>query len=191
MGTSPEQVRAEIEETRARLSRDLDRLAEQVSPRQVAHRRTERMRGAATGVKDRVMGTAAESTGQATERTREVAGHAADRTRGAAGQTGQAVRRVPEQAARQTRGNPLAAGLVAFGAGLLAGTTMRSSRGEQQASVRLADYAGQFAEPAKNAARESTRRMRDEAADTARQSVQEIRNTVTGGGERGGGGASG
>jgi hypothetical protein len=38
MGTSPEQLRADIEETRARLTEDLDRLAERVSPRQVVRR---------------------------------------------------------------------------------------------------------------------------------------------------------
>ena len=58
MGTSPDQMWAVIEATRGRLATDVDRLADRTSPRRVARRRTRRMRGAVSGMRERVMGTA-------------------------------------------------------------------------------------------------------------------------------------
>ncbi|MDX6219610.1 MAG: hypothetical protein QOJ48_1291, partial [Frankiales bacterium] len=39
--TSPEQIRAEIEQTRAEMQRDADRLTEKVTPSKVVERRVE------------------------------------------------------------------------------------------------------------------------------------------------------
>ena len=58
MGTSPDQMRAEIAATRSQLSADVDRLADRASPRRMARRRKARMRRTVSGVRDRVMGTA-------------------------------------------------------------------------------------------------------------------------------------
>ena len=58
MGTSPDQMRAEIAATRNQLSADVDRLADRASPRRMARRRRARMRRTVSGVRDRVMGTA-------------------------------------------------------------------------------------------------------------------------------------
>ena len=54
MGTSSDQLRADIEATRAQLAHDLDRLAERVQPAQVMRRRKERMRIAAAKLRQRV-----------------------------------------------------------------------------------------------------------------------------------------
>src|SRR6478752_7240891 len=56
MSTDPDQIRQDIERTRAELSSDVDALTDKVSPTQAAQRQAERLRGAAAGVKDRLMG---------------------------------------------------------------------------------------------------------------------------------------
>ncbi|WP_256356265.1 DUF3618 domain-containing protein [Streptomyces sp. PKU-EA00015] len=134
MGTSPDRMRAEIESTRRQLSYDVDELADRTSPRRMARRRSRRLRGALSGARDRVMGTASHATSRAqgglhetAQSAQESAGQAADTVRDAAGQAGDAAKRAPEQAMRQTQGNPLAAGLIAFGAGLLAASLLPAS----------------------------------------------------------------
>ena len=59
MSTDPDQIRDDIERTRAELSSDVDALTDKVSPTQAAQRQAERVRSAAPGVKDRVMGAVA------------------------------------------------------------------------------------------------------------------------------------
>ncbi len=124
MGTSPDQMRTEIEATRGRLATDVDRLADRTSPRRVARRRTARMRGAMSGMRERVMGTASdtahgvrdtaqsaagslqEGTGQAVGTARDAAGQAAGTARDMAEQAGHAVQQAPDVARGQTQGNP-------------------------------------------------------------------------------------
>jgi hypothetical protein len=102
MSTDPDQIREDIERTRAELSSDVDALTDQVSPSQVADRQADKGRSAVSDVKDRVMGGV--SIGA------DSAGHAAS-------SVGDAASQLPHAAKDKARGNPLAAGLVAFGAG--------------------------------------------------------------------------
>lgn len=66
--SSPEQIQSNIERTRASLSADVDRLNEKVSPGKVVGRRVDRVKGTATSVKDRVMGSDAASDAPSTVR---------------------------------------------------------------------------------------------------------------------------
>ncbi|RKN47158.1 DUF3618 domain-containing protein [Streptomyces hoynatensis] len=54
MGTSSDQLRADIEATRAQLTHDLGRLADRVQPAQVMRRRKQRLRIAAAKMRQRV-----------------------------------------------------------------------------------------------------------------------------------------
>ena len=58
----PEQIRADIEATRARLSADVDTLADEANPKNIARRKAddvkESVRDRVTGLKDSIMGTA-------------------------------------------------------------------------------------------------------------------------------------
>lgn len=174
MGTSPDQVRADIEATRARLSEEIDQLADRTSPRRMARRRADQARGAVAGLRERVMGAASDTTSQAGDTAR----HAADSTREAAGQAGAAVRAAPDQAVRQTRGNPLAAGLIAFGAGLLAASLAPPSEAERQAAAELSRRAGGAVEPVKEAAAESAQRLREDAMESTRGAAEEVKETA-------------
>src|SRR5215213_1859008 len=135
MAEEPDQLRRDIEYTRASLSRDVDALAEKTSPKRVAQRRW-------TSVKEKVMGTprhARDSFGDkassATSTVQDKASSAAstvqdkassaastvqEKASSAASTAADTVREAPHTVAEQTRGNPLAAGIIAFGAGLLA-----------------------------------------------------------------------
>ena len=53
----PDQIRADIERTRATLSDDVDDLAESVKPKNVAGRQVGKVKEAASNLKDRVMGS--------------------------------------------------------------------------------------------------------------------------------------
>ncbi|MET7597938.1 DUF3618 domain-containing protein [Streptomyces sp. NPDC005481] len=185
MGTSPDQVRAEIEATREKLSQDVDRLADRTSPSRVVRRRTEHVRGAVTGLRERVMGSASTTAGQATDRTRqasqslqESAGQATDTAKQAVGQAGEAVQNMPEQAMRQTQGNPLAAGLIAFGAGLLAASLLPTTQAEEQAAAQLADRADGVIEPVKQAAVESAQQLKQDATEVAQDAAQSVKETT-------------
>ena len=66
MSNDPEQIRREIERTRTELSDNVNALGDKVNPGSIAKRQVSRVRGAATTVKDAVMGGAADAadTGQ-------------------------------------------------------------------------------------------------------------------------------
>src|ERR1700712_1368692 len=98
--SDPDQIRAEIERTRGNLSADVNALTDSVSPGNVARRQADKARGAAVGVKEKVMGTAA---------------GAGSRTSSAASSVSDSISGAPDTVTVHTRGNPLAAGLIALG----------------------------------------------------------------------------
>lgn len=161
--STPEQIQRDIERTRANLSTDVDRLTEKVSPGRVVGRRVERVKGGATSVKERVMG-AAPSTGDLTSSIGDAASSVGD----AAGNAPAAVR-------RQTQGNPLAAGLVAFGVGMIAASLLPASQPEQELASKAQDKAGDLAEPVKAKAQEFADGMRE----PVQHSVEQVKATAT------------
>ena len=66
MSNDPEQIRRDIERTRTELSENVNALGDKVNPGSIAKRQVGRVRGAATSVKDAVLGTATDAadTGQ-------------------------------------------------------------------------------------------------------------------------------
>ena len=56
--TDPDEIRREIEATRADLAGDVDRLADRTSPKRVARRGLDKIGSKVSSVKDTVMGTA-------------------------------------------------------------------------------------------------------------------------------------
>ena len=205
MGTSPDQIRADIEATRTDLAKDVSRLTDQTSPRRMARRRAHRAHDAATSIRERIMGTASESVAQTKSRVQETtrsaregngpsvqrhAGQAAQEVkesteqamgtaRETAEQATEAARQAPDQAARQVQGNPLAAGLISFGAGLLTASLLPRTAAERQAKAQLSDRAADIVEPVKHAAEESAQRLKSDAAASAKEAAQEVKETAT------------
>lgn len=127
MATRTDELTTEIRTTRGRMDRTLDDIGDRAGP----GRLTERLKGAVSNTKDTVMGTA----GDARHSMADSAGGASDAVK------------------RQSQGNPLAAGLVAFGAGLLAGSVMPESRTENKLAREVqAKAQGPLREHAKESA---------------------------------------
>ena len=61
LSNDPDALRAEIDETRANLSQNVNALGEAVTPSNIARRQADKAMGAVTGVKDKVMGSASDS----------------------------------------------------------------------------------------------------------------------------------
>ena len=85
---------------------------------------------------------------------------------------GDAVSNAPAQVKQKARGNPLAAGLIAFGAGLLVSGLIPSSEREQEAVSTLQEKVEPLKEKATEAAKEVASNLQEPAQEAA-QSVKE------------------
>lgn len=154
MSSNPEQIKSDIEATRAELSRDVDALAQTVRPANVAARQKEKVTSTIFGAKDRasstVLGARDTVMGQASE---------------AQSQTGQAISSAPEATRQRAQGNPLAAGLIAFGVGWLAGSILPASRAERQAAATLKEKAAPLVQEVTGKAKEAAHNLEEPAKD--------------------------
>ncbi|CAL9490903.1 hypothetical protein SUDANB95_03215 [Actinosynnema sp. ALI-1.44] len=175
MAPTPDQLKNDIERTRAELVADANRLVDHTSPKRVAQRRVRGVRHRLTRMRETVMGTASDTTSTAQHQARDAAHAVADRAQQAA----EAVQDAPRQAMRQTQGNPVAAGVIAFGAGLLAATLIPRTRAEEQAVRQLGETAGGLAQPVKESAVESMQALKDEAREIATGAAGEIKETAS------------
>ena len=160
MSNSPEQIRLEIERTRSELSDNVNALGDKVNPGSIARRQVGRVRGAATSVKDAVMGSAADAT---------------DTGRQVATTMGDAVSDAPSAVARKAQGSPIAAGLIAFGAGLLVSSLLPASRVEQKAAENIKDTAQPLVDDLTDTAKEIAGNLKE----PAQQAVEEVKSTAT------------
>jgi hypothetical protein len=175
MGSRPEELRTEIEQTREELAYDVDRLADRTSPKRVAQRRWEGVKGRARSVSDRVMGAG----DSARDSVQGAASNAGDKVQETAQSVAGTVRETPQTVARQTRGNPLAAGVIAFGLGLLAASLLPETDAEKRAGSAVADRSGDLVDKAKETAREFAGDFKDEARDAAQSVKETARDAVS------------
>lgn len=166
MSENPETIRANIEETRRNLGYDVDAVADKVTPSHIAHRQGERIRGRMTDLKERVMGTGEDTV---------------ESTRGAVSGAGEAIGEAPHRVARQTRGNPLAAGLIAFGAGMLVSSLIPPSQKEQEAAQALKEKAEPLTHELSDAASEAASHLKQpaqEAMESVKQTASDAATNV-------------
>src|SRR4051795_11970278 len=137
--SDPDVIRRQIEETRRELSYDVDALNEKVNPARVMDRRVSAAKGRITSLKEKVMGTAQDTSYHAQGMASNAAGSvqnaassAADSVQSAASTAVDTVQQTPDMVVRQTQGNPLAAGLIAFGVGWLVSSLLPASQKEQE-----------------------------------------------------------
>lgn len=159
MSTDPDQIREDIERTRAELSSDVDALTDKVSPTQVAQRQADKVRSAVSDVKDKVMGGASSGA--------DHVGSAASSIGDAASGVGSSAAGLPHAAKDKARGNPLAAGLVAFGAGWLIASLLPATRQEQQLATAAKEQAAPLVQEAKDAAQGLAENLREPAQEAA------------------------
>jgi hypothetical protein len=166
--TEPDRIRRDIEGTQRELSANVDALADKVNPSRIVERRVGRIRTAVASAKDKVMGTAANATSTVGDKVGSTASATADQARSAASTADDAVTNAPEALRRGTQGNPIAAGLIAFGAGWLVSSLLPPSKAEQDAAGRAVEFAREHAEPmARQVTQEFTETMREPAQEAA------------------------
>lgn len=167
MSENPDAIRADIEQTRQRLGYDVDAVADKVTPSHIAHRQTEKVRGAVSGVKDRIMGTAEDTTDSLSD--------AADSARGALSNAGESMGQAKQKVTRKAQGNPLAAGLIAFGAGLLVSSLIPPSQKEQELAQTVKEKAEPVTQQLSDAASEAASHLKQ----PAQEAVQSVKETAT------------
>jgi hypothetical protein len=171
----PAQIRQDIERTQENLSEGVNAFAEKVSPARIVERRVDRARAAVRRVTDKIMGpdlTVPEATSGAATRLSDTASTAM-----------QTAQDVPKMAREQAQGNPLAAGMIAFGAGLLVSSLIPGSRQEQRFAGQLNDRATDLAQPVAAAARRSGGDLGADLAEPARQAVEAVRSSAVDAGQ--------
>lgn len=170
MSENPDVIRADIEATRARLGTNVDAVADKVTPSHIVHRQTDRVKenvkDAVFGVKERVMGAAEDTAGN----VHSAAGHAGAHV----GDAGSSVAAAPAQLKTKTQGNPLAAGLIAFGAGLLASSLFPASQKEREA----ADALKTAAEPLTTELTDTAKRVAEGLKEPAQEAMENVKATA-------------
>jgi gas vesicle protein len=160
MSNDPEQIRREIARTRTELSENVNALGDKVNPGSIAKRQAGRVRSAATSVKDAVLGSASD---------------AADTGQRVAGSVGDAVSDAPTAVARKAQGSPIAAGLIAFGAGLLVSSMLPASRAEQHAAQAVKDTAQPLVDDLTDTAKDIAGNLQE----PAQHALEEVKTTAT------------
>ncbi|HEX6424935.1 MAG TPA: DUF3618 domain-containing protein [Acidimicrobiales bacterium] len=185
MGKSADEVRADIEDTRRDMSETIDAIADRTSPQRVIRRRRERMATGFRSVKNRVMGQADSGYGSAGGQVRSLSEGAQERAGDLAGH----ARQAPDMVMQQTQGNPLAAGVIAFGAGLLAASLVPPSEAEQRLAGKLSEHAQplqdemrqageQVAQDLKGKAQEGAEQVKSRAQDAAATVQEDARGSA-------------
>jgi hypothetical protein len=186
MSTDPDQIRQEIDQTQRELSADVDALTEKISPPRIVERRVQRTRAAVTNVKDKIMGstsdayqTAGSVTSSAGDSVSAKASAARDTAANAASSAADTVRSAPDAVRRRTEGNPLAAGLIAFGAGMLLSSLLPASQPEQQAATQVKDFATEQGRPVVQQLGEAGQQAAQELKESAQQRAEDVKQTAT------------
>jgi hypothetical protein len=170
VGETPEELRVRAEVQRAELSRDLEAIGDRISPGRMLERRRASIRQRVHRAREAVMGTA----DSATDQVRSGVEQARSRVGEAVAGTGDRISDTPDAIRRQTEGNPLAAGLIAFGAGLLVASVIPSSKREEQAAQRIQPQLAQVADEVRGSVKE----VADELRPAAQEAVQEVKESA-------------
>jgi gas vesicle protein len=189
MSENPDAIRADIEATRARLGTNVDAVADKVTPSNIVHRQTDKVRDAVTGVKEKIMGAADHATTKVHDTTATGTGHttnamhtagdnlhqAGDAVSAKLSDAGQAVSNAPDQVKAKTAGNPLAAGLIAFGAGMLLSSLIPASEKEREA----ADQLKTAAQPLATQVTDAAKTMAQDLKEPAQEAMDNVKATAT------------
>lgn len=171
MSDNPDEIRRDIERTRRELSSDVDALTEKVSPTKVMERRVERARGAVTTVKEKVMGSASDTTSAAGNGLAT----AQDKVSAAASTVADTASSAPQLARQKAQGNPMAAGVIAFGAGWLIASLLPATEKEQRAATAVKDKASEHSDALTAPLSEAAQNLRE----PAQQAVESIKSTAS------------
>jgi hypothetical protein len=167
MGQAADELRRDIEVTRADLGNTLDAIGDRVSPSRIVERRKNRVRRAFGSLREQVMGSDAPPAALA-ERAGDMASSAAE-----------TAKQAPDMVRQGTEGNPLMAGALAMGAGFLVATVLPVSRRERELGGELRDRAQPLVDEVTEAGREAAEHLKE----PAREAAEALKSTATEGAE--------
>jgi len=159
MGQTAEELRGQLVHQRGEISRDLDAIGDRVSPTRMIERRQAAVRQRVGGMKERLMGAAEASI---------------DTVRAAGASAHDSASGVLHSTATVAEGNPLAMGLVAFGAGLVAASLFPATRAERD----LAEHAQPALEKAASQAGPAARHIAEDVKPAAQDAVADLRDSA-------------
>jgi hypothetical protein len=176
----------------------LEAIGDRISPERMVERRKAAVGQGFRRMREAVMGSA-DYVEPAVQRAQNQAQSAATSTIESARTVGQSVQHAPAAVAEHTAGNPLAAGLIAFGAGLLAATAFPQTRTEQRLvetaqpqldkvkdelhdaghdiSAGARDHAKSALEQTTSAGKDAASTMVGEARESARMVTDDVKGT--------------
>ena len=175
MSTEPNEIRRDIERTRAELSDNVNALGDSAKPGNLVREQVDNVKEGARGLKERIFGSD-------TDRYDDGAlGDVTHRASGAVADARDAVTDAPRQLKSSTRGNPIAAGLIAAGLGALIGGLIPPTRLEKEKASQLAEAAEPAVEQVKelaNEAKEHLQPMAEEAVDSLKGVAKDAGDNV-------------
>jgi len=158
-----EQLRADIEDTRADMSQTLNEIQERLSPENLMDQAKEAVREATIGKVEKAMGQVGETLSAVTEPALEVAGRA-----------GNAIKEVGTTVGDQIWKNPIPIALIGLGVGML---VMKNYRGQ---SYSLGDVGQPRQTPQQQSMGASTlNQVKETASDIANRSTQTLNELGT------------
>jgi gas vesicle protein len=172
MGQTTEELNTQIADTRESLASDLDALQDKVSPKAVMQRRKSAVSDRWQGMRSKVMGTVGSVNPMSSSGSSESSGPGAvDRVKGGAGDlAGSAEDRVV--------GSPIAAGLVAFGAGMVIAGLIPATEKESELSQRAVDTVKEHGQPLMETAKSAGQDLAEGLKEQATQAAQEVKETA-------------
>jgi ElaB/YqjD/DUF883 family membrane-anchored ribosome-binding protein len=165
---------ADIEQTRQNLSRDIDELTDRVSPGRVVERRKQAARSRLGSIRDAVMGPVAGAREKVGSTGSAVSGSASDAAGSVSDTASSAVSTVESKA----QGNPLAAGLIAFGAGMLISALIPASEKEAEVAGRAVDAAKEHGQPVMDEVKSVGQDMGQDLKESAVEKAQELKSSA-------------
>lgn len=170
MGQSTEELSGDIEETRRSMSSNVDALQDRVSPTAIVERRKEAARGRLRSVRERVMGVGSSATGSLGS-TQDSAHGAVESVKGAASGTVSGTQ-------QKVEGSPIAAGLVAFGAGVVLASLIPASERETRVAAQVVDTAKEKGQPLVDDAKAAAQDVAHQVAESAGDAVSTVKDTA-------------
>lgn len=171
---APKKVVARAKET---VADKVDEVRDHVDPTRLVKRRSDHLRRRVKDALGSVMGSTPDARSAAVAATSTAAAHTRELSQRAGQATADVVhgaREAPSALRAKAEGNPLAAGLVALGAGMLAASLLPRGEREQQAIDRLK----QQLEPVRQQALEAGRSVAGELSQSAQQGVQAVKESA-------------
>lgn len=182
--STPDEIRADIERTRAELSDNVNALGDSAKPSNVVREQVDNVKDGARNLKERIFGRPDDPWDDgAVGGLKDGVDDVRDKAAGLVHDAGEAVSDAPQRIKQGTRGNPLAAGLVALGIGALIGGLLPASKVEKDAARQVKDAAEPVVEQVKDLAAEAKDHLQplaQQAADSLKETAQRAGEAIKG-----------